>query len=128
MKKRPVYVFILACLGLLVFGLHRSSAQQEELDPLKVCKDTDKLVFENTFVKVTQEQVPAGVAQRKHQHAHGVTVSLSNYDVDATTFPDNQTVHRHTDFGQVRWSDAVIHQTTNTGKTEQRVVRIELKF
>lgn len=128
MKKRPVCVFVLACLGLLVFGLHRSAAQQEELDPLKVCKDTDKLVFENTFVKVTEERVPAGVTQQKHQHAHGVTVALAGYDVDATTFPDNQTAHRHTDFGQVRWSDAVIHQTHNTGKDEQHVIRIELKY
>jgi len=128
MKIRTASLVILSALGLLVFGLRRSAAQQEELDPLIVCKDTDKLVFENAFVLVTEERVAPGVAQRKHRHLHGVTVSLSDYDVTRTTYPDAQTVHVHTDFGQVRWSEAVIHQTANVGKSEQRVVRIELKY
>jgi hypothetical protein len=129
MRKRTLLLMAVGTVALALFGIHRASAQQqEELNPLVVDKDTDRLVFENAFVIVTEERVPPGVTQRKHAHKHGVTVALSDYDIDQTTFPDNKTMHRHTDFGTVRWSDAIIHETTNTSHVEQRVVRIELKY
>jgi hypothetical protein len=129
MKKRTAWWLATGIVALAVLGIHIASAQQqEELNPLIVNKDTDHLVFENMLVRVTEERVPPGVTQPKHAHQHGVTVSLSDYDIDQTTYPDNKTVHRHTDFGTVRWSEAIIHQTTNTSHVEQRVVRIELKY
>lgn len=98
------------------------------MDPLKVNKDTFRVVMENPFVRVSEERVPPGTTQIKHRHAHGVTVSLSDFDSALITYPDQKEIHRHTSFGEVRWTEAVVHQTTNVGKTEQRVVRVELKY
>jgi hypothetical protein len=33
----------------------------------------------------------------------------------------------HTEFGEVKWAEPVTHEARNTGRTEQHVVRIELK-
>jgi hypothetical protein len=88
---------------------------------------SQKTVFENEFVRVIELRVPAGVAEAKHSHDRGVTIALTDYDNELTTYPERNVTRRHTSFGEVRWADPVTHEARNTGSTEQRVLRIELK-
>ena len=88
---------------------------------------TQKVVFENEFVRVVELRVPPGVSEARHSHARGVTVALSAYDNEMTAFPSGTVTRRHTNFGEVRWADPVTHEARNTGTTEQRVLRVELK-
>jgi len=88
---------------------------------------TQKTVFENEFVRVVELRGPAGVSEARHSHARGVTVALTAYDNEMTAFPAGTVTRRHTNFGEVRWADPVTHEARNTGKTEQRVIRVELK-
>lgn len=88
---------------------------------------TERIVFENPFVRVVELRVPPGVFEPKHSHGRGVTIALSDYDNQMTELPGGATRQRHTKFGEVRWAEAVTHEARNTGTTEQRVIRVELK-
>jgi len=89
--------------------------------------ETQKVVLENEFVRVLDIRVPPGVFEPLHSHARGVTIALSDYDNETVTSPDRKTNRSHTKFGEVRWVEPVTHEARNTGTTEQRVIRIELK-
>ena len=60
-----------AALALVAgLGLWFTAKSQEDdpLDSLKVCKDTQKLVFENQFVRVIDDTIPPGVTEPRHRH------------------------------------------------------------
>ncbi len=121
---------------LLVFGLGGTMALAvtitmsqgtNPLDPLKVCPDTHKLLFENAVVRVIEAKVPAGANEPRHSHPHGITVYLANYEVETKTIADNKVSQAQRKFGTVTWSEAVVHEVKNTGKTNSHAIRIELK-
>lgn len=127
MSKRRVYsVTAISIFAAAVIGLRMSSAQ-EELDSIKVCPDTQKVVFENAFVRAIDDQIPPGVAEKKHQHRHGLTVILTNYDVEQKTYPEGKVTRTHRKFGDVNWSEPIVHEVRNVGTTPSHAVRIELK-
>jgi hypothetical protein len=112
---------------LLAVATATLSQATNPLDPLKVCPDTHKLLFENAVLRVIEAKVPAGSTEPKHSHPRGITVYLANYDVQATTIPDHKVTQAQRKFGTVSWSDAVVHEVKNTGKTNSHAIRIELK-
>ncbi len=102
-------------------------ARPDPLDSLIVCKDTQKLIFENQFARVIEERVPAGVAQPKHRHAHGVLIPLADSDVESVDDPNGQPTRRQLKFGDASWREPVVHAVKNVGKTELLNIRIEVK-
>src|SRR5690242_7534559 len=106
--------------GLLL----RTSSAQDELDSLKVCSDTQKLILENHFVRVIDDQIPVGVAEPKHRHAHGLTIALTDYDIEQKAYPQGNTRASHRRFAEVNWSEPVIHEVRNVGKTPSHAIRI----
>jgi hypothetical protein len=112
---------------LLAVATATLSQATNPLDPLKVCPDTHKLLFENAVLRVIEAKVPAGSTEPKHSHPRGITVYLANYDVQATTIPDHKVTQAQRKFGTVSWIDAVVHEVKNTGKTNSHAIRIELK-
>lgn len=117
-------------LSLLFLGavvLQRSFAQTEELDPVKLAPDMQKVVFENALVRVTEERMPPGRGVPKHRHYRGITVALADYQMEQKMYPSGQIVHSNRHFGEINWTETVIHEARNVGKTNQYVVRIELK-
>jgi predicted metal-dependent enzyme (double-stranded beta helix superfamily) len=109
-------------LLFIVFAAWRPSGAQQQTG-----LPTEKVLFENEFVRVIEIHMQPGVAEPKHSHGHGVTVALTDYDNELTTYPDRAVTRRHTKFGEVRWAEAVTHEARNTGTTEQRVIRVEIK-
>jgi len=103
------------------------AGKPDPLDSLVVCKDTQKLIFENQFARVIEERVPPGVAQPKHRHRHGVLIPLVNSDVESVDDPGGQPVRRHLQFGEAGWREPVVHAVKNVGTTELLNIRIELK-
>ena len=89
--------------------------------------ETQKLILENEFVRVLDIRVPPGVLEPAHSHARGVTIAMSDYDNETKSIPEGKTGKGHTTFGEVKWAEPVTHEARNTGKTEQHVVRIEMK-
>ena len=129
MRGSRVFLIAIFC-AVVVLGLaqFRSVRAAEELDPLIVCKDTQKLVFENQFVRVVEERVPAGVAQVKHQHRHGVSVAISDYTNEEINYPSREKVRRSRKAGDAGWREASVHESRNVGATEEHLMRIELKY
>jgi hypothetical protein len=84
-------------------------------------------VFENSFVRVIEAKVPAGKAEPKHRHPHGLTVYLADYSIEQKTFPDGTLTSHERKFGSVVWGEAVVHEVRNTSKAQSHAIRIELK-
>ena len=55
-----VSVLLTICLGAFAF-LAWPQAADDPLDSLKVCADTQRLMLENQFVRVIDDQIPVGV-------------------------------------------------------------------
>lgn len=123
MKK---IVIVLGALTLVAVYWRWSAAIPQELDPLKVAADTHKLVFEKPFVRVLETRVPPGKTEPWHQHGRRVVVYLSDFHT-RTTERGGKPQENLRKFGLARWSEPVIHQVENIGKTEGHVISVELK-
>ena len=123
--KTKIAVVMMACLVGAVLAWPQTP--DDPLDSLKVCKDTQHLILENQFVRVIEERVPAGVAQPKHRHRHGVLIPLADSDIESVDDPGGQPTRRHLQFGEAGWREPVVHAVRNVGKTELLNIRIELK-
>jgi len=121
MTKRSWLLVVCGLMALVPLGrlLH---ARQDVPHP-----ETQKLIMENTFVRVFDIRVPAGVLEPMHSHARGLTIALSDYENETRTNPNGTFNRGRSKFGDVRWAEPVTHEARNVGTTEQRVIRIELK-
>jgi hypothetical protein len=102
-------------------------ARPDPLDSLVVCKDTQKLIFENQFARVIEERVPPGVAQPRHRHAQGVLVPLADSTIEAVDDPDGHVARRQLKSGEAGWREPVVHAVRNVGQTELLNIRVELR-
>ncbi len=96
------------------------------LDPVQLLKDSVKLVFENKYVRVLESRAPAGSSEPRHRHIRGVSVSLSDSEVETTSFPGGL-ARVSNKVGDVRWLEWREHQGRIIGPTESRVVIVEVK-
>jgi hypothetical protein len=122
MKK----ALILLCLTATAF-LAWPQAADDPLDSLKACPDTQRLLFENQFVRVIDDQIPVGVTEPLHRHRHGVQVYINNYTNEQVTQEGNKTVQDRK-AGTAGWSEPTVHTVKNIGTTPSHAIRIELKF
>jgi hypothetical protein len=97
------------------------------LDSLVVCKDTQRLIFENQYVRVLEERVPPGIAQPMHSHRKGILIPLADSEVESQDQGSPTSVRRKLTFGVAGWRDVTVHSVRNAGSTELRNIRIELK-
>lgn len=116
----------LMCVGLGAWFTARPQ-DDDPLDSLKVCKDTQKLIFENQFVRVIDDMIPPGVTEPRHRHRHGVAVYLSDYVTEQITDDGKKTLSQRK-LGMAQWAEPTIHQVRNTGNTPSHAIRIELKY
>lgn len=99
----------------------------DSLDLLKVSPGTTKLLFENQFVRVIDDQIPPGVTEPMHRHSHGVVVYLNAYTAEQVSQAGEKTVGQRT-AGTAAWSEAVVHTVKNTGQMPSHTIRIDLKY
>ena len=107
---------------MVLASLRLTHAQQDLARP-----DTQKLLMDNAFVRVFEIRMAPGVAEPRHSHGRGLTIALSHYDNETTSYPDGRVNRGHAKFGEVRWAEPVTHEARNVGMTDQHVIRIELK-
>ena len=117
-------VLPIAFVAVALLALPQSS--DDSLDSLKVCAATQKLIFENEFVRVIDDQIPAGVTEPLHRHRHGVVIFLtaSTYE---TSRDGKRTVTQRKE-GTAVWSEATVHTVKNAGNELAHAIRIELKY
>ncbi len=131
MKKIPTLakwgLAAVMAAGMGTWFIATAQDVNDPLDSLVVCKDTQKLIFENQFVRVIDDSIPPGVTEPMHRHKHGVAVYLSNYTTEQTTQDGKKTQSpRKTDTAQ--WAEPTIHSVKNLGTTNSHAIRIELKY
>ena len=106
--------------------LGHSQTTGDALDPVRVAADTHRVAFENAFVRILEVRIPAGKTEPRHRHPHGLSVYFSDWEAKGTVDGKPAQVNSRKT-GTFAWSDAVVHTVENVGKTEARVLRIELK-
>jgi quercetin dioxygenase-like cupin family protein len=124
-KRTVIAVSLVA--GALWAARSAGSQAQDALDPIRVAADTHKVAFENTFVRVLDVRLPPGKIEPRHRHPHGLSVYFADWTAKVKV-DGRQPEVRERKAGTFAWSDAVIHEVQNAGKTEGHILRIELKF
>ena len=128
MAMNLAFKIAIAIVALLVAAvLAWPQASDDPLDSLRVCADTQRLILENQFVRVIDDQIPPGVLAPMHRHRHGVVVYLNTYTNEQTT-ADGKTTRQQRKAGTATWSDAIVHTVKNVDTTPSHAIRIELKF
>ena len=126
MNNRRVWT---ACgvLLLALAALRMNSWAQEDLDSIKVCRDTQKVVFENTFVRVIDDVIPPGVFEPRHRHPHGLVIVLAEAQTETRTSPESPWRNGLSKFGAVTWSEPTVHEVHNVGQSPTHFIRIDVK-
>ncbi len=94
---------------------------------MKVCTETQKLLFENAFVRVIDDVIQPGVREPKHRHPHGLVIAMVDSDTETTVYPAGNTVRGRSKAGAVIWSETTVHETRNPGTVASHFIRIDLK-
>src|SRR5438045_2615797 len=111
-------VLVSAAVAVFFAGRQTTGAQQDSLPH----PETQRVLFENAFVRVFDIRVPAGTFEPKHSHARGLTIALTDYDNETKSFPDGRVNRGHSKSGDVRWAEPVTHEARNTGMKDQHVI------
>lgn len=125
--KLTVSALLIGIGAVLGAALTTAIGAKEELDPVKVAPTTHRLLFENEYVKVIEAKIPPGVHDAKHAHDRGVLVFLADYDMQLKSYPGGETKTVHRTAKTAVWSEPLVHETVNVGKTTSHAIRIELK-
>ena len=118
---------LLAGLGGLLadLGIPRAEAQ----DAARVMPRAYRVAFENDQVRVLDFVGRPGMGvcgEGMHSHPAHLTIVMGDWQGVATA-SDNATTPRNKKAGDVFWSAAETHKVENTGKTNARVMIVELK-
>ena len=126
-RRFVVFAAAAAILVGVAATLAHSQTTGDALDPALVAADTHRVAFENAFVRILEVRIPAGKTEPRHRHPHGLSVYFSDWEAKGTIDGKPAQVNSRKS-GTFAWSDAVVHTVENVGKTEGRVLRIELKY
>jgi hypothetical protein len=123
-KRLLVMAILLVAAGLLIV---RWGHAQDDLDSLVACRETQKLIFENAFVRMIDDVIPPGVSEPKHRHPHGVVIALEDADTETRSYPEGKLLRRHTVKGTAGWNEAIVHDVKNVGSASTHFIRIDVK-
>jgi hypothetical protein len=126
MKKTVVFAGLAVACLTAAFLAH-SQSTDDALDSLKVCAATQKLIFENEFVRVIDDRIPVGVTEPLHRHRHGVVISVTANTYETVVQGGTKTVSQRKE-GTAVWSEATVHTVKNAGDALAHAIRIELKY
>ena len=118
---------LLAGLGSL--GAQLALREARAQDPAKVMPRAYRVVFENDKLRVLEFTGRPGMGicgESMHSHPAHLTIVLADFQIKATT-PEGKVVDRTRKLGDVFWSEAETHRVENTGRTNSRVLIVELK-
>jgi hypothetical protein len=118
---------ILAGLGSLAVHLDPSDAGAQ--DPAKVMPRAYRVAFENDRLRVLEFTGRPGMGicgEGMHSHPAHLTIVMADWQ-GAASAPGEAAKPRQRKFGDVFWSEAETHRVENTGKTNSRVLIVELK-
>jgi hypothetical protein len=102
--------------------------RNRELDPVAIDPQHNRLLFENTQVRVFQSWREPGAAEPMHQHAGAGRATVLLTDLDGSVkLADGAISELRGAVGDVFWSGPVTHSTTNRGSKKSEVIVVEMK-
>jgi hypothetical protein len=118
---------LLASLGGLAaqLGVREAAAQ----DPARVMPRAFRVVLENERVRVVEYTSRPGMGicgEGMHSHPARVNIVMNGWQSLASRPGSAQRRQERKD-GEVFWRDAETHEVENVGKTNSRVLMVELK-
>ena len=127
MTKKKVLLAVAVGAAVLAGRLVLSQPADDALDPVRVAADTHRVALDNQFVRVLDVHLPPGKVEPRHRHPHGMSVYFTDWEAKVTPEGKPTEVHPRK-AGTFAWNEAVIHTVQNADKTENHILRIELKF
>jgi beta-alanine degradation protein BauB len=118
---------LLAALGSL--GAQLAIREAHAQDPTKVQPGSYRVTFENDRLRVLDFSGRPGMGicgESMHSHPAHLTVVMTDWR-GKLTLPDGSVRERTRKAGDVFWAEAETHKLENTGKSNSRVLIIELK-
>jgi len=118
---------LLASLGGLVAQL--AAAEAGAQDPARIMPRAYRVAFENDKLRVLDFTGRPGMGicgEGMHSHPAHLSIVMSDWTA-VVSAPDTTPKTRQRKFGDVFWSEAETHRVENTGKTNSRVMIVELK-
>jgi len=118
---------LLAGLGGLAAQLGASGAAAQ--DPARVMPRAYRVVFENDRVRVLEYNSRPGMGicgEGMHSHPARLNIVLNGWRSLAST-PNSPARAVQRKDGEVFWREAETHKVENIGKTNSRVLMVELK-
>ena len=118
---------MLAGLGSLMANLVPSDADAQ--DPAKVMPKAYRVAFENDKLRVLEFTGRPGMGvcgEGMHSHPAKLTIVMTDWTGTVST-PNTPVRERARKAGDIFWSEAETHRVENTGKTNSRVLIVELK-
>jgi quercetin dioxygenase-like cupin family protein len=118
---------MLAGLGGLVAQLGAPGAAAQ--DPVRVMPRAYRVAFENDQVRVLEFIGRPGMGicgEAWHSHPPHLTIVMSDWQA-VSTLQGGTPKPRQRKFGEVFWAEAETHKVENVGKTDSRVLIVELK-
>ncbi|MEO8717516.1 MAG: hypothetical protein ABI423_04780 [Burkholderiales bacterium] len=120
-------LLLLAGLGGLAAQLGASGAAAQ--DPARVMPRTYRVVLENDKVRVLEFVGRPGMGicgEGMHSHPERLSIVMNGYQARTTRPGTPDRVQERKD-GDVFWREAETHKVENIGKTNSRVLMVELK-
>lgn len=96
------------------------------LDPLKVASNVSKLIMENDRVRVFDARFKPGEKTAMHTHPDHMMYIFNDGKLKLTP-ANGKTQVINLKAGQTIWMDATSHAVENLGKTDFRMLVVELK-
>jgi quercetin dioxygenase-like cupin family protein len=118
---KTLVVFFIFVTLMLVYG--KSIYAQ---DAAKVAPDKVKVLLENDKVRVLDFKLKPGESTGMHSHPNYVIYFLKDGKMQ-TTLPDGKSSEMVVKAGDTHWSEAVVHNNKNIGKSDSHAIVIELK-
>lgn len=118
---------LLAGLGGLAAQLGAAGAAAQ--DPARVMPRTYRVVLENDRVRVLEFTSRPGMGicgEGMHSHPAHLTIVMTDWQGVGST-PTTGEKPRRRKAGDVLWSNGTTHKVENTGRTNARVLIVELK-
>lgn len=122
MMQRYALFFTLLTISSLILTLSRATAQ----DPLQVSPQIYKLILDNDQVRVIEYQARPGQSDQMHSLPQRLTYTLTPVKLKVMS-PDGNITNVEAKEGEAYWQAPVTHSIENVGKTEAKMLIVEIK-
>ncbi|MGB7293496.1 MAG: hypothetical protein WBD99_15095 [Thermodesulfobacteriota bacterium] len=111
---------------LTIFTLTLTRSRVTAQDPLQVSPDVYKLILDNDQVRVLEYQSKPGQIDGMHSHPNRLVYTFTPVKLKAVA-PDGTVTDVDAEAGETFWLGPVTNSIQNVGKSDARILIVEIK-